>query len=76
MKSPRAWLEHIKQRKSEGVLDLNTLPHPHGNCERCDAVGELRPYGPKGEWICYDCGMKNKAETVRQIRRSFGVESH
>jgi len=26
---------------------------------------ELRPYGPRGQWVCYDCAMKpeNKAAT-------------
>lgn len=35
---------------------------PQG-CDLCGTVAELRPYGPKGEWICFDCGMKNKKAT-------------
>lgn len=35
-------------------------------CELCGAIGELRPYGPNGENICFDCGMKNEPETARQ----------
>ena len=27
-------------------------------CYVCDKIEvELRPYGPKGEWICFDCAM-------------------
>ena len=45
-------------------------------CAYCGATKEsdgsnidLRPYGKKGVWICFDCGMKpeNQAETVRQF---------
>lgn len=38
-------------------------------CELCGAFAELRPYGPKGERICFDCGMKDEATTLRR----FGV---
>ena len=37
----------------------------HENCELCRKEDDLRPYGPNGEWICFDCGMKNeKAPSV------------
>ena len=29
-------------------------------CELCGTVAELRPYGPKGERICFACGMKDE----------------
>ena len=38
-------------------------------CELCGKVGELRPYGPNGESICFDCGMKDEKLTERQFRR-------
>lgn len=43
-------------------------------CELCGTPKqELRPFGPKGEHICFKCGMKNKATTERQFRRrAFG----
>lgn len=39
------------------------------HCELCGAFGELRPYGPGGKRICYDCGMKpeNKQKVERHI---------
>lgn len=48
---------------------------PDGVCELCRKTAETRPYGPKGERICYDCGMKNEAATERQMKRVlFGEE--
>lgn len=38
-----------------------------GKCELCGKTAELRPYGPKGESICFACGMKNEPVT----RKSF-----
>lgn len=34
-------------------------------CEYCGEVHELRPYGKRGENICFSCAMKpeNKADT-------------
>ena len=34
---------------------------PAAICEMCGAKEELRPYGPKGENVCFDCGKKNEA---------------
>lgn len=45
-------------------------------CELCGVVDELRPYGPNGERICYDCGQINPALTEQKIRELFeGAES-
>ncbi len=50
-------------------------PEPDGKCELCGAVSELRPYGPNGERICYDCGMKDEAATNSVMNRVlFGHE--
>lgn len=50
-------------------------PEPDAKCELCDTVAELRPYGPNGERICFDCGMKNPEATKQQLGRVlFGVE--
>lgn len=29
-------------------------------CELCGRVKELRPYGPNGEDVCFECGMENE----------------
>jgi len=38
-----------------------------GTCEYCGAIAELRPYGIDGKKICFDCGMKNKKETNKNM---------
>lgn len=38
-----------------------------GTCELCGKTEELRPYGPNGENICFDCGMLDKAGTERRM---------
>jgi len=40
---------------------------PDGICELCGVKDELRPYGPNGENICFDCGMKNSESTQAAI---------
>lgn len=32
-------------------------------CDLCAKIAELRPYGPNGEMICYQCGMANRPAT-------------
>ena len=49
---------------------------PNDVCDLCGNVDELRPYGPKGELICYNCGMKSEEVTNRMMRRVlFGDEN-
>lgn len=51
------------------------FPEPPGICELCGKRDELRPYGPKGERICFDCAEKDIATTKRQMDRVlFGEE--
>ncbi len=38
-------------------------------CELCGKVDELRPYGPRGERVCFDCAMKDEAAASRQMAR-------
>ena len=40
-------------------------------CELCGKVDELRPYGPKGERICYDCGQKDPATTEHVMKETL-----
>jgi len=50
---------------------------PARECELCHTVAECRPYGPRGEQICYECAMKNKETTDRQMARLlYGEETH
>lgn len=43
-------------------------------CELCGEAAECRPYGPRGEQICYDCGQKDIKTTERQMKKYlFGI---
>lgn len=45
-------------------------------CDFCGKVAELRPYGPKGECICFECGMKDKATTTQIMNKVlFGSDT-
>lgn len=37
-------------------------------CELCGKVAETRPYGPKGEEVCFECGMKDEEAAKWQFR--------
>jgi hypothetical protein len=54
--------------------DLNALVNEHSDhrvvlitetapekCDLCGVVAETRPYGPNGENVCFECGMKDEA---------------
>jgi hypothetical protein len=45
------------------------VPEPERKCELCGKQAECRPYGPRGEQICYDCAMKDEKTTNRQLAR-------
>ena len=48
---------------------LKIEPEPPQQCDLCGKVGELRPYGPKGECVCFDCGMKDEEAAIRQFAK-------
>lgn len=42
-------------------------------CDFCGKIAELRPYGPNGECVCFDCGMKDEKACKRGAsRKLFG----
>lgn len=40
-------------------------------CQKCGKDAELRPYGPNGEWICYECGMKDEVTTAKMYAKTL-----
>ncbi len=42
-------------------------PEVGGVCEICGAREELRPYGPNGENVCFDCGMRDEGAAREQF---------
>lgn len=41
-------------------------------CDLCGKIAELRPYGPNGECICFECGMKNEEAAKRAFAAVIG----
>lgn len=49
---------------------------PDMRCELCGKQAETRPYGPKGERVCFECGMKDIEAAKRGVRKLiFGEEA-
>lgn len=42
---------------------------PPAKCELCGKIAELRPYGPNGENVCFQCGMKDEKAAERKFRK-------
>ena len=36
-------------------------------CDDCGEIKELRPYGPGGSVVCFQCGMKDEDEAIRRF---------
>lgn len=41
-------------------------------CELCGKMAETRPYGPNGEEVCFECGMKNPDAADAAFRKLLG----
>lgn len=54
---PREAIDLLKP----GYLAPVTMARTPQQCDMCGAIAELRPYGPRGEYVCFDCGMKDEA---------------
>jgi hypothetical protein len=48
---------------------------PGGVCALCQKFEELRPYGPNGERVCYDCAMKDPEAAKRRFARLLHGDS-
>lgn len=63
----------MSQRIGNFIIIAETPP---ARCELCGKIDGLRPYGPNGENICFDCGEANREVTERNMRRIlFGVKN-
>lgn len=59
----------VAEAIDRGVL---VQAQPPGRCELCGVVAETRPYGPRGEEICIECGRRDPEATERAMARRFG----
>ena len=54
-----------------GIIIETELPQ---QCDLCGKIAELRPYGPNGEAVCFDCGMIHyEASEAALQKRIAGV---
>lgn len=59
-------IDDLKALLSEhGFKGVVIAQSDDGKCELCGKTDETRPYGPNGENVCFDCGMKNE-DVARQ----------
>lgn len=68
----------LRAKQVKGVLVLDRGKLYPGACDLCKkSVDDLRPYGPKGEWICFDCGQKDEKTTIARMRHVvYGESTH
>lgn len=43
-------------------------------CEFCKKVADTRPYGPKGETVCFECAMKDSKAAEEQFKKLYGTK--
>ena len=67
------WLsseERLVYREGGRTMKHVTMIHPKvAACDLCGKVEELRPYGPNGESVCFDCAMKDEEAAKRQLAK-------
>lgn len=50
------------------MSSLGIIAQEHDQvCEMCGKIDECRPYGPNGEQICFECGMKDEETTKKKM---------
>lgn len=63
-------MSHRIKAKHKGQPDVVVIKSPADRlCELCGKIADCRPYGPRGEFICWACGQKNPEVTERQMMR-------
>lgn len=61
-------MSHRIKAKRKGQPDVVYLVSPPDrDCELCGKLSDVRPYGPNGEYICFECGQKNPEVTKRRM---------
>lgn len=59
--------------KAEELELVFLVPPPSGECETCGEVDELRPYGPNGEWVCFECAMQDEEAAGEKFEELFAA---
>lgn len=59
--------KRMSRRLKDGTFLIES--EPPKTCELCGRGDEeTRPYGPNGEEVCYECGMKDEEAAARAFR--------
>lgn len=45
-------------------------------CDLCGKIAELRPYGPNGACVCFECAMKTPEVAVTAFRKLLTGDDH
>jgi hypothetical protein len=61
-------MTQVRKLKNGVTLIIAEAEEPQ-QCDLCGKIDELRPYGPNGEAICFECGMKDEATTGRMFNK-------
>jgi len=46
---------------------------PAQQCDGCGEIRELRPYGPGGSVVCFDCAMKDPKTAEKHFGRRLNA---
>lgn len=59
---------------SRKIGNVVILEPEEGVCELCGKKADTRPYGPHGERVCFECGMKNEEAATKAFLKRFGMK--
>lgn len=62
----------MTRREGDTIIFERTEP---AKCELCWTVAELRPYGPNGASVCFECGMKDVYATAERMHKMLYGEA-
>lgn len=51
------------------ILVIHSPEENMGRCTLCGTLAELRPYGPGGKAVCFDCGMRNEQTAIAEFAK-------
>lgn len=58
----------MTRRVDNLVIIEQELPQ---QCDQCGRIEEVRPYGPNGQVICWDCGQQDPTGTEQRMIRAL-----
>ena len=70
-RQPEEVREMVRELEDKGVTVV--YAQEPQQCDMCGEIKELRPYGPKGEAICYECATSTpemRASSAKAMKRT------